>query len=355
MYDVIVIGGGPAGVTAALRASELGASAALVERDHLGGTCTNDGCVPTRVLARAARLLRNAEQFSSYGLVGQAPELDLAKLLSSTQDIVYKIHEKKQLIHHLESSGVKLYLDSGEAKFVDAHTLQLADGSRLEAGKFIISVGGHARRLDFPGAEYALTHGDVWNLKSLPGSLVIVGGAATGSQVASVFNAFGSQVTLMEVGPRILGIEDEIVSRTVQEAFQNRGVQVVTGIKGVERIEKLDRGLAFYYKLGESVHAIQVWGGMFGDGLVASVIGDAHQQVVVRSQHLDIDRQVGLIVVAMLHRVHRAFGHCCLQPFDLGLRKFQIPHAGGYLLHRQAFVARLAAVGETAKRSPFIG
>lgn len=257
MQNIIVIGGGPAGVTAALRASELGAAVTLVERDRLGGTCTNDGCVPTRVLARAARLLRNADQFSSYGLVGEAPQVDLASLMSSAQDIVYKIHEKKQLIHHLESSGVKLYLDSGEASFVDEHTLALGDGRRLQADSFIISAGGHPRRLTFPGAEFALTHSDIWNLKTLPKSLLIVGGAATGSQVASVFNAFGSQVTLFEVGPHILGIEDEIVSRTVQEAFQKRGVQIVTGIQGVERIEQLDTGLAFYYKLGDTVHAIR--------------------------------------------------------------------------------------------------
>src|SRR6266851_9304744 len=87
MFDLIVIGGGPAGATAAMRARELGATVALVERDKMGGTCTNDGCVPTRVLAKAARLVRDAEQFADYGLVGEKPAVDFAALLARTRHI----------------------------------------------------------------------------------------------------------------------------------------------------------------------------------------------------------------------------------------------------------------------------
>lgn len=256
MFDVIVIGGGPAGVTAALRASELGASVALVERDRLGGTCTNDGCVPTRVLARAARLLRDSEQFSDYGLVGQSPAVDLQMLLNSVQKIVYKIHEKKQLIQHLEDSGVQVFAGAGQAHFIDPHTISLDGDRQLQAEKFILCVGGRARRLDFPGAEYALTHSDVWSLKKLPDSIVIVGASATGCQLASVFEAFGAKVTLLEVNPRILVIEDEVISQTIRQEFQQRGIQIVTGIGGIERIEKQEQGLLFYYTLNGFSHSI---------------------------------------------------------------------------------------------------
>jgi pyruvate/2-oxoglutarate dehydrogenase complex dihydrolipoamide dehydrogenase (E3) component len=254
--DVIVIGGGPAGVTAALRARELGASVALVERGRLGGTCTNDGCVPTRVLAKAARLLRDAEQFEEYGLLGQRPTPDFAQLLARTQHTVYTLHEKKQLIGHLEQSGVTVYANA-EARFVDEHTLALNGDRHVEADRFIVCAGGHARRLPFPGAEHALTHSDVWSLKTLPQSIAMVGGAATGSQLTSIFAAFGLQVTLLDLAPRLMPLEDESVSQAIQTAFEQHGVQVITGISGVDRIEKADRTLTLHYKHHDRIEQIE--------------------------------------------------------------------------------------------------
>ena len=219
-FDLIVIGGGPAGVTAALRGRELGASVALIERGSMGGTCTNDGCVPTRVLARAARLMSNASQYADYGMTVPRPELDFQRLLARTQAIVYEIHEKKQLIAHLEASGVQVYAGVGEARFVDPHTVAVPDGRQMRADKFILAAGGRARRLDFPGEELALTHSDIWRLQKLPRSVAIVGGAATGCQLATIFNAFGSQVTVLDVAPRILTVEDSLVSQAMTDAFR---------------------------------------------------------------------------------------------------------------------------------------
>lgn len=258
MSNVIVIGGGPAGVTAALRARELGASVALVEKDRLGGTCTNDGCVPTRVLAKAARLVREAEQFSDYGLVAEPPQVNFEQTLARTQQTVYKIHEKKQLINHLQQAGISVYANVGAATFIDAHRIKLGDDTVLPAEKFILCAGGRARRLSFPGSEHALTHSDIWSLRELPRSIAVVGGAATGSQLASIFAAFGSQVHIFEIGPRLLGIEDDLISQIMEEAFRKRGIKITTGFTGIERIEKAVQGLDFWYTFQGESHVVNV-------------------------------------------------------------------------------------------------
>ncbi|MBL8152540.1 MAG: NAD(P)/FAD-dependent oxidoreductase [Anaerolineae bacterium] len=237
-YDLAVLGGGPAGVTAALRACELGASVALIERGNLGGTCTNDGCVPTRVLAKTARLLRDSRQFAEYGiLLERPPEVDFAAVLKRTQQVVYQVQEKKQLLDHLRDVQVETFIGAGNARFVSPQAVELRDGQRIEAERFILAVGGAARRLNFPGAELALTHSDVWGLDHLPRSVVIVGCGATGCQLASVFDAFGTRVTLVDVAPRILMAEDALVAETMAEQFRQAGIQIVTGIDGLARIE----------------------------------------------------------------------------------------------------------------------
>ncbi len=256
MFDLIVIGGGPAGVTAAVRARELGASVALVERGNLGGTCTNNGCVPTRALAKAARLMRDTEQFGEYGLLGERPAVDFAQLLSRTHLLVYRIHEKKQLRSHLEQAGVTVFAQVGNAQFVDEHSIQLADGTILEARQFILCVGGHARQLSIPGSEYALTHSDVWAMKHLPRTLVVIGGAATGCQLASIFAAFGTDVHLLEMGPRLLRTEDESVSLCIAEAFERRGIRATTNISGIERIERQQDGLHLFYGYADQVREL---------------------------------------------------------------------------------------------------
>ena len=248
MSQLVVIGGGPAGVTAALRARELGAEVVLIERDKLGGTCTNDGCVPTRALAKAARLVRDAEQFADYGLRGPAPEVDFPGVLLAARRVVEEVHDKKRIRDRLQEAGVEVHDAAGDVRFVDAHTVRLetggpgGTGAEIRGDRFVICVGGHARRLGFPGSEHALTHSDVWDMESLPGSVAIIGAAATGCQLASVFAAFGSRVRLLDLAPRILPGEDEAVSRVVGESFGRRGIRIETGIGGVSGIERVSEG-----------------------------------------------------------------------------------------------------------------
>src|SRR5687767_4687613 len=226
MLDVIVIGAGPAGVLAALRAADLGARTALITRDEFGGMAANDGPVPVRTLAHAARMIREARQLGLYGIDVSEPSLDYPRLLARVREVVNDVRAHSALRGQIDSLGVTVYEKAGAARFVDPHSVETESGLRLQAEKIIICTGGASRRLSVPGFELTATHCDAWSLTSVPPSMLVIGGGATGAQVASIFNAFGSQVQLFQAGRCILPHEDEDVSAAVATAFRESGIAV---------------------------------------------------------------------------------------------------------------------------------
>ena len=236
-FDVLVIGAGPAGATAALRASALGARVALVDKRRTGGTCTNTGCVPTRVLAITARLLRDIRGAGAYGIEVSSPTLEWRTTVTRVRQVISDIQNLKRVQDKLRDAGGELFLE-GAASFLDAHTVKLADtGRELKADKIILCVGGKARRPTIHGVEFAITPEEIIDLERLPKSVVIVGSGYTGVQVTTIMNAFGAHVTLLETAPNILPPADADVARALREGFERQGVRVVTGISGIERIE----------------------------------------------------------------------------------------------------------------------
>jgi dihydrolipoamide dehydrogenase len=147
------------------------------------------------------------------------------------------------LREEIDTRGVTVHAQAGQARFVDAHTVETMGGLRLQAEKIIICTGGVSRRLPVPGFELTSTHSDAWRLTSVPPSMLVVGAGATGAQVASIFNAFGTRVELFEAGPRILATEDEDVAAAAASAFRKSGMVVRENFGNIESFEKAPTGV----------------------------------------------------------------------------------------------------------------
>ncbi|MCV7169992.1 NAD(P)/FAD-dependent oxidoreductase [Mycobacterium manitobense] len=262
---VVVIGGGPAGVSAALHAAGLGAEVTLIERARVGGTALNSGPAPVRTLARAARLVRDWNSWERFGLHGPRPEVDLAATLGNAQRVADYLYERKRLADHIRSAGVDLVEEAGDARFVDTNTVAAADGRRWTADRVIIAVGGRAGRLPIPGAELGLTYEDVRSLTALPDRVCVIGAADTGCQLTSILADFGSDVTLVEYAPRIVPRADADVSAALEHAFRGRGISVVTGA-AVHRIEALASGVRVLYRVGDEEGTVDVDAAFFAVG-----------------------------------------------------------------------------------------
>jgi pyruvate/2-oxoglutarate dehydrogenase complex dihydrolipoamide dehydrogenase (E3) component len=225
-FDVVVVGAGPAGTAAALRAADLGAKTALITRGAFGGMAANEGPIPVRTLAHAARLVREARQLPRYGINVGAPDFDYVRLVERANEVVGEARRRSTLLSQLQQAGVALYEHAGTVGFVDAHLVESERGPALHGERLIICTGGVSRSLDVPGADLTVTPAAAFGLKSVPKSLVVVGAGATGVQVASIFNALGSSITLCQGGPRIIPTEDADVSREVAQAFRDDGIDV---------------------------------------------------------------------------------------------------------------------------------
>jgi dihydrolipoamide dehydrogenase len=295
LFDVVVVGAGPAGVVAALRAARLGAKTALITRDQFGGMAANDGPVPVRTLAQAARLIREVRQLPRYGIAGREPSLDYSRLLARVHEVTAAVREQTLLRGDLEQAGVRIHEQAGLARFADAHTIESDNAPRLRADKVILCIGGTSRPLPVPGFELTATHRDAWNLSSVPPSMLVIGAGATGVQVASIFNAFGSRVHLVEVGPRILKSEDHEVSEAVAAALAASGVQVVKDAGTIDRFERCAAGVRLLHSPAQGQQSIEAALAVVAAGSVANTAGLALDRAGVRTDrrgYVEVDPQL---------------------------------------------------------------
>ncbi len=266
-HDAIVIGAGQAGPFLAVRLAQAGMKVVLIEREHYGGTCVNDGCIPTKTLVASARAAHVARHAADWGVVLGGPVSVDMKAVKARKDRVVA-QSVDSLTRWLESTA-GLETIRGHARFTGPHTIEV-NGRTLTAPKVFINVGGRAVLPNWPGLDRVsvLTNTSMMALDELPEHLIVAGGSYIGLEFAQMFRRFGSQVTVLEVADRLIAREDREVSAEVQAILEREGVRVLLGVSdaSVEPDPDPDRaGMRVRCTAGAQAHEIR------GSHLLAAV------------------------------------------------------------------------------------
>ena len=257
-YDVLVIGGGAAGLSAAGIATNLGAKTAMIERDALGGDCTWTGCVPSKTLLKAAKVAHQARHASQYGLPDQVVDIDFAGVMEHVREVRQEVYEDADAPEIFEDMDIDVV--EGDAHFVDAHTVAVEgpDGaSRQLTGSYVVIATG-ARPLVPPidgleGIDY-LTNHTLFELEEQPERLAIVGAGPIGTEMAQAFTRLGTEVTVIDMADRILANDDPELADTLRETLEGEGVEYVLDAQ-VKRVSQVDGIITVEAGEGRTVEA----------------------------------------------------------------------------------------------------
>ena len=256
-YDVGIIGGGPGGYVAAIKAAQLGGSVCLIEKGEWGGTCLNRGCIPTKTLYAVANLATQVQEAPEFGVhTSGETTIDYPQVLDHKNSVIQQL--TGGIAQLLKANKVDAF--NGTGTLTDRHTIIVnkPDGTteQLHAKNIIIATGSEPA--DPPvfdiDEEQILTTTGILNLTELPESLLIVGGGVSGCEFASIFNALGCKVTVLELLPTILATEDVQVIRHIQLFMKRKGIAIHTGAK-LTRVKKLDAGVTAVLESGEEITA----------------------------------------------------------------------------------------------------
>lgn len=253
-YDLAVIGAGPGGYVAAIRAGQLGLKTVVVERDQLGGVCLNWGCIPSKALLRNAEVVELLGRAEEFGISFDNLHVDFGMAVDRSRKVVSTLTRgvagllKKNKVEHV----------SADARFTDATTLALSNGDTLTASSIIVATGARSRSI--PGMELdglrVITSREAVERRELPQKAVIIGGGATGAEFAYLWNAYGVDVTIVEMLPHLLPLEDEDVSRLLERSFRRQGISYLTSAKVTGSTVSGD-GVHLEVAQGEEVTALE--------------------------------------------------------------------------------------------------
>jgi dihydrolipoamide dehydrogenase len=285
-YDLIVLGGGPGGYVAAIRAAQLGMKTALVERDQLGGICLNWGCIPTKALLRSAEISHILHHLDEYGFSAKEVDYDAAKVVARSRAVAKQLSNgvayllKKNKISVFDGQG-RLAVTKDDAQVVD-----------LAAPHIVLATGARARSLPGlePDGERVWTYKEAMVPAAVPKSLLVVGSGAIGIEFASFYRDMGSDVTVVELLDRVLPVEDEEISAFARKSFEKQGIKIHTGAT-VKTLERSAGQVAAQIQAGGKMSEILVEKVILAVGIVGNVedIGLEGTAVEVERTHVVVD------------------------------------------------------------------
>ena len=278
-FDLVVIGSGPGGYVAAIRASQLGQKVAIVERENLGGICLNWGCIPTKALLKSGEKYESLSHLKDYGLSADKIGFDFDAIIQRSRGVAATMNKgvaflmKKHKIEVIEGSAK---LDKGGAAPKVVVALKAGGSRTVEAGAVMLAVGARARALPQIGleadGERIWAYREALAPKSLPKSFVVIGSGAIGLEFASFYRALGAEVTVIEAIDRIMPVEDEEVSKTAQKAFEKRGIKFRIGAK-VTRVSKSSSGVKVDVEVGGKAETLEAEVCISAVGITANTDG----------------------------------------------------------------------------------
>lgn len=292
-FDVCVLGSGPGGYVAAIRAAQLGLKTGVIEREHLGGICLNWGCIPTKALLRSAEVYQTIQHAGDFGIKVSGVEFDPAAIVKRSRNVAAQL-----------SGGIKTLLKKNKVTVVDGHGALAGKGvinvskdgkptDTVKAKHIIIATGARARTLPGlePDGKLVWTYKEAMVPDKFPKSLLVVGSGAIGIEFASFYNTLGAEVTVVEIMDRVLPVEDEEISALAAKAFKKQGMNLLTGA-GVEKLEPGKDNVTVHVKGKDGkVQKITVDRVIMAVGITGNVenIGLENTKVEVDRGHIKID------------------------------------------------------------------
>jgi len=252
--DLAIIGAGPGGYVAAIRAAKMGIKSVVIEKEHIGGVCLNWGCMPTKALTTVAHLVENIKNASQFGIGVSDYGIDFKKVMQRKDKLVSSLRGGLQF--HFSKNKIEFIKGKGKLTDTDKILVECESSDNIEviSKNIIIATGSSPSQIppfDFK-EEGVLTNRGILSLKEIPKELLIVGGGVVGCEFASIFNTFGSSVTIIEVLPRILSTEDEDISKLIKENFEKNGTKILTNCS-IDEIKKVEDRYACKANNGESI------------------------------------------------------------------------------------------------------